>query len=329
MERKPQNLTYWRAVNLALTDILAEVPESFIMGEDISSWGTGGGIYGTTRKLLQTYGPQRVRETPISEEIILAAAVGAAMRGSRPIVEIMYSDFSLLGMDALVNQGAKGRYMFGGQFDCPLVVRTPGGSGVGKAAQHSQSLESLFAHIPGLEVVVPSTPDDVYGLLRHAIRTPNPTIFLEHKNMYLDKGMVCFQEIPFGKARIGREGSDLTIVATQQMFTRSLAAAEQLAEEGLSCEVIDPRTLFPFDWETVLESVRRTHHLLVVQEAVQDFGWGAEVVATVAQEAFCDLAAAPARLGGLRVPIPYSEPLEAAAVPQLEQIITTAKNLRK
>lgn len=325
MSRKPQNLTVWRGINMALHDILEEVPESFIMGEDISAWGTGGGIYGTTRKLGPAFGAERVRETPISEEVLLASAVGAAMRGTRPILEIMYSDFSFLGFDAIINQGAKARYMFGGQFDVPMVIRSNGGSGIGKAAQHSQSLETLFAHIPGLEVVLPSTANDAYGLLRYAIETPNPTIFLEHKAMYYDKGLISFEKIPFGQANVAREGNDVTIVATQQLFTRSLEAAEQLAEQGIDCEVIDPRTLYPFDWETVMASVRKTRHLVVAYEAVQDFGWGAEVVSKVAEEAWNDLDAAPVRIGGKRVPIPYSEPLETASVPQVDDVIAAVK----
>lgn len=325
MTRKPQQLTVWRGINMALHDILADVPEAFVFGEDISAWGTGGGIYGTTRKLGPTFGSNRVRETPISEEVLLAAAVGAAMRGTRPILEIMYSDFSLLGFDAIINQAAKARYMFGGQFEVPMVIRSNGGSGVGKAAQHSQSLETIFAHVPGLEVVVPATANDAYGLLRHAVETPNPTIFLEHKNMYYDKGLISFEPIRFGVANIARPGSDVTIVATQQLVARSLAAAEQLATVGIDCEIIDPRTLYPFDWDTVLSSVRKTRRLVVAHEAVRDYGWGAEVVAGVVEEAFAELDAPPVRLGGLRAPIPYSEPLENAVAPQVPQIIAAVR----
>lgn len=323
--RKPQSLTTWRALNAALHDVLAEVPESFIIGEDITTWGTGGGIYGVTRKLVDDFGRERVRDTPISEEVLVSAAVGAAMRGSRPILEIMYSDFSLLGFDGIINQGAKARYMFGGQFTCPLVIRSNGGSGIGKAAQHSQSLETLFAHIPGLEVVVPSTPNDAYGLLRHAISTDNPTIFLEHKNMYYDKGEVSFEPIEFGKARLAREGSDVTIVATQQLCSRSLQAAETLAGEGIDCEVIDPRTLYPFDHEAVRLSVAKTGRLVVAHEAVRDFGWGAEVVAELVERSWGDLKAAPVRLGGTRTPIPYAEPLENAVIPTVDAVVAAVR----
>lgn len=326
---KTKTLTTWRALNSALTDTLRDTPEAFIMGEDITSWGTGGGIYGVTRKLAKEFGADRVRDTPISEEVLISAAVGAAMRGSRPILEIMYSDFSFLGFDGIINQAAKSRYMFGGQFDCPLVIRTNGGSGVGKAGQHSQSLETLFAHIPGLEVAVPGTPADAYGLLRTAVKSDNPTIFLEHKNTYYDKGELDFRPVPFGQARIAREGSDITVVATQQLLTRSLAAAERLqAEHGISTEVIDPRTLYPFDMETVLASVRKTRHLVVAHEAVRDYGWGAEVASTVVEQAWAELDAPPVRLGGARTPIPYSEPLENSVVPGVDQVFDALREVR-
>lgn len=324
-----KNLATWRALNLALRDSLSEYPTAFCMGEDITTWGTGGGIYGITRKLADEFGTERVRDTPISEEVLISAAVGSAMRGSRPILEIMYSDFSFLGFDGIINQAAKARYMFGGQFDVPMVLRTNGGSGIGKAAQHSQSLETLFAHIPGLEVVVPGSAGDAYGLLRTAVASNNPTIFLEHKNLYYDKGPVSLEPIPFGQARIAREGSDVTIVATQELLKRSLAAAQVLAEQhDIDVEVIDPRTLYPFDMETVISSVKRTRHLIVAHEAVRDYGWGGEIVAQVVEHAWNDLDAAPQRLGGARTPIPYSEPLESAVIPSVESIIDTAKALR-
>ncbi|WP_430592397.1 alpha-ketoacid dehydrogenase subunit beta [Humidisolicoccus flavus] len=328
MSATPKNLSTWRALNAALHDILADTPEAFVLGEDITTWGTGGGIYGVTRKLVDTYGKNRVLDTPISEEVLISAVGAAAARGTRPILEIMYSDFSFLGFDGIINQAAKSRYMFGGQFEAPMVIRTNGGSGIGKAAQHSQSLETLFAHIPGLEVAVPATPGDAYGLLRHAVTTNNPTIFLEHKNMYYDKGMVDFQPIPFGQARVAREGTDVTIVATQQIFSRSLVAAEQLAAEGISVEVIDPRTLFPFDMETVYTSVRKTRHLVVGHEAVRDYGWGGEFVANVVENAWDALDAAPVRIGAARTPIPYSEQLEAAVIPSVDDIVAAVRRVR-
>ncbi len=324
-----KTLSTWRALNAALHDILEDTPSAFVMGEDITTWGTGGGIYGVTKKLVTDFGPERVRDTPISEEVMISAAVGAAMQGSRPILEIMYSDFSFLGFDGIINQAAKARYMFGGQFDVPFVLRTNGGSGIGKAGQHSQSLETLFAHIPGLEVVVPGTPGDAYGLLRSAVASNNPTIFLEHKNLYYDKGPVSFEAIPFGQARVARQGTDATIVATQQMLTRSLIAADILQERhSISVEIIDPRTLYPFDMDTVITSVKKTRHLLVAHEAVRDYGWGAEFVASVVETAWNDLDAPPKRLGGSRSPIPYSENLENAVIPAVDDIIQSVRALR-
>lgn len=320
MTKPAQQLTVWRALNTALHDAFSEDPSLLIMGEDITTWGTGGGIYGVTRKLADTFGKDRVRDTPISEEALISAGVGAAMAGTRTIVEIMYSDFTLLGADGLINQAAKSRYMFGGQFPTPLVLRTNGGSGIGKAAQHSQSLETLYAHIPGLEVVVPSTPNDAYGLLRSAIASNNPTIFLEHKGLYYDKGPVTKEVIPLGQARIAREGTHVTVVATQLMVSRALEAAEKLAEEGIDVEVIDPRTLYPLDMDSIYASVRKTRHLVVAHEAVRDYGWGGEVVGNVVQECWSELDAAPRRLGAARTPIPYSEELEKAVIPTVQDL---------
>ncbi len=316
-----QNTTLWRAVNLALHDAMSQDDNVFIIGEDITTWGTGGGIYGTTRKLVDAFGRSRVRDTPISEEAIISAAVGAALSGSRAIVEIMYSDFMLLGSDGLINQAAKARYMFGGQFDVPMVLRTNGGSGVGKAAQHSQTLETIWAHIPGLEVVVPATPDDAYGLLRAAIRTNNPTIFIEHKALYYERGPVTGEVIPLGRARIGREGTDATIVATQMMYHRAMTAATVLEERGISVEVIDPRTLYPLDIESIVSSVARTRHLIVAHESVRDYGWGGEIISTAVEHCWGELDAAPVRVASARAPIPYSEPLENAVVPDAEAIV--------
>jgi pyruvate/2-oxoglutarate/acetoin dehydrogenase E1 component len=324
MNKPAQQLTIWRALNAALHDEFAEDPSTIIMGEDLTTWGTGGGIYGVTRKMADTFGKERVRDTPISEEALISAGAGAAMTGTRTVVEIMYSDFMLLGADGLINQAAKARYMFGGQFATPLVVRSNGGSGIGKAAQHSQSLETLYAHIPGLEVVVPGTANDAYGLLRSAIKSNNPTIFLEHKALYYDKGPVMKELIPLGKARVAREGKDLTIVATQLMTKRALEAADVLSSLGVDVEILDPRTLYPFDMETVFASVRKTRHLLVVHEAVRDFGWGGEFISNTVQECWGELDAAPRRLGAARAPIPYSEELENAVVPSTQNIVAEA-----
>lgn len=325
MTAETKNMVTWRSLNTALHDILEDTPEAFVIGEDITTWGTGGGIYGVTRGLAKKFGRERVLDTPISEEVLITATSAAAARGTRPILEIMYSDFSLLGFDGIVNQAAKARYMFGGQFDTPLVIRSNGGSGIGKAAQHSQSLETLFAHIPGLEVVVPGTPGDAYGLLRHAVTTDNPTIFLEHKNQYYDRGPVDFAPIPFGRARVAREGVHATVVATQQMLAYSLAAAEELAADGIEIEIIDPRTLYPLDMDAVYASVGKTRHLVVGHEAVRDFGWGAEFVAQTVEAAWDKLDAAPVRVGGARTPIPYSQPLEEAVIPSKDDIVAAVR----
>jgi pyruvate dehydrogenase E1 component beta subunit len=317
----------WRALNAALRDAMSGSPEVFVMGEDLTRWGTGGGIYGVTKGLLEQFGPQRVRDTPISEEAIVSAAVGAATRGVRPVVEIMYSDFTLLAMDAIVNQAAKARYMFGGQFEVPLVIRTNGGSGIGKAAQHSQSLETLFAHIPGLEVVVPGSPGDAYGLLLSAIASSNPTIFLEHKALYNDRGPVGHAAIPLGLADVVRQGSDVTVIATQLLRKRALEAAEVLARENIDVEVIDPRTLYPLDVDTLTASVAKTGRLLVAHEAPELYGFGGELIAQITRRVWGSLKAAPRRLGGARTPIPYAEDLERCVIPDTARLVSEVREL--
>jgi pyruvate dehydrogenase E1 component beta subunit len=314
----------WRALNEALRSILADDPRAFIMGEDLTRWAAGGGIYGVTRGLLKEFGPTRVLDTPISEEAIVATAVGAALRGLHPIVEIMYSDFSLLAMDPIVNQAAKVRYMFGGQFDVPLVIRTNGGAGIGKAGQHSQSLETLFAHVPGLEVVVPAFPGDARALLISAASSPNPTIFLEHKALYQLRGEVDSTTVPLGQARVVAQGSDVTVIATQQMVHRSIEARERLRERGVSLEVIDLRTLYPLDLDTVFNSVRKTRRALVCHEAPELFGFGGELAASVAQACWDQLDAPVCRLGGRRTPIPYAANLEEEVIPSVQSILELA-----
>ena len=311
----------WRALNDALATALREDQRVMVMGEDISSWATGGGIFGVTRGLRRKFGSQRVRETPISEEGIVAAGVGAAMMGRRPIVEIMYSDFTLLALDPIVNQAAKARYMFGGQFDVPLVIRTNGGAASGKAAQHSQSLETLFAHVPGLEVVVPAFPHDARALLAGAVASPNPTIFLEHKALYSHRGPVDDSPVALGSARVVRPGTAVTVVATQLMVHRALAAAESLAASGVDVEVVDLRCLYPLDVDTVAESVRRTRRVLVCHEAPALFGFGGELASRLSELLWNELDAPVARLGGARAPIPYSAILEDEIVPTVRSII--------
>ena len=273
--------------------------------------------------MLDEFGPERIKETPISEAAIVGAAAGAAMVGMRPIAEMMFMDFILLGMEQLVNQAAKVRFMFGGKATVPMVIRMPAGSGTGAAAQHSQSLESLLIHIPGIKVVNPSTPFDAKGLLLSSIRDPNPVCFVEHKLLYKTKGEVPEQEytIPIGEAEIKREGRDITVVAANIMVSRTLNVAEKLSAEGIEVEVVDPRTLRPLDVDTIIKSVRKTGRLLVVHEACKTGGWAGEVIASIASSPAFDYLDAPMRrLAGKDIPIPYNRNLEQAAVPQESDI---------
>src|SRR5919202_2704933 len=297
-----------------------------VLGEDIAEHG---GAFQVTAGLLEKFGPLRIRQTPISELGIVGAAVGAALTGLRPIVELMYVDFSGLAMDQLVNQAAQNRFMFGGQARVPMVLRTQGGSGRGNAAKHSKSLEAWVAHVAGLKVVMPSTPADAKGLLASAIRDDNPVICIEHKLLYRTKGEVPTGEhaVPLGVADVKREGKDLTIVTWSREVLFSLDAATKLAEQGVDAEVVDLRTLVPLDRDAVLRSVRKTHRLLVVHEAIKRGGYGAEIAALVAEEAFDDLDAPPKRLAGLETPIPYAQHLEKSVVPQVDDIVRAAKEL--
>lgn len=312
--------TYLEAIHQGLWEEMKRDERVFLIGEDIGRYG---GAFGVTHDMLDEFGPERVRETPISEASIVAAAVGASLLGMRPVAEIMFMDFVFLALDQLVNQAAKMHFMFGGRTNVPIVVRMPGGSGTGAAAQHSQSLESMFIHFPGLKVVNPSTPYDAKGLLLTAIRDPNPVVFVEHKQLYKTKGEVPEGEylLPFGVADVKRPGKDLTLVANNVMVLRSLAVAQRLAQEGIDVEVIDPRTLQPLDTETIINSVVKTGRLLVVHEACQTGGWAGEVIATVTGSRAFDYLDAPVRrLAGKDIPIPYNRVLEHAAVPQEEDI---------
>jgi pyruvate/2-oxoglutarate/acetoin dehydrogenase E1 component len=313
-------MTYAEAIRSALREEMIRDDRVFLFGEDIARYG---GAFGVTFGLLDEFGPERIRETPISEAAIVGAATGAALAGMRPVAELMFMDFILLAMEQLVNQAAKARYMFGGKASVPLVIRMPGGSGSGAAAQHSQSLESILIHIPGIKVVNPSTPFDAKGLLLSAIRDPNPVCFVEHKLLYKTKGEVPEGDytIPLGLAEVKRIGRDITVVAGNIMVPRVLAAAEKLAHGGIEVEVVDPRTLRPLDVETIAESVRKTGRLLVVHEACQTGGWAGEVIAAVSGTTAFDYLDAPMRrLAGADVPIPYNRNLERAAVPQQEDI---------
>jgi len=313
-------ITYMEAIRQALWEEMRRDERVFLIGEDIGRYG---GAFGLTAGMLDEFGPERIRETPISEATIVGTAVGAALIGMRPVAEIMFMDFILLAMDQIANQAAKMHFMFGGKASVPIVVRTPGGSGTGAAAQHSQSLESLLMHFPGLKVVNPSTPYDAKGLMLSAIRDPNPVCFVEHKLLYKTKGEVPEGDyaIPIGVADIKREGRDITVVANNIMVVRALKVAERLAEEGIEVEVIDPRTLLPLDSETIINSVIRTGRLLLIHEACQTGGWAGEVIARVASSVAFDYLDAPIRrLAGKDVPIPYNRGLERAAVPQEEDI---------
>lgn len=322
-----RELRYVEAIREALRQEMRRDPRVFLMGEDI---GVYGGAFGVTDGLLEEFGPERVIETPISELAIAGAAVGAALAGMRPVIEIMFMDFITLAMEQIVNQAAKIHFMFGGNASVPIVVRTPAGAGTGAAAQHSQSLEAWFVHTPGLKVVMPSTPYDAKGLLISSIRDNNPVIFIEHKLLYRTKGPVPEEEytIPLGVAEVKREGRDVTIIATSLMVLRALAAAEKLAQEGIEAEVIDPRTLKPLDVDTIVNSVKKTGRALIVHEAPITCGIGAEILARIVEsEAFYYLQAPIKRLAGRDVPIPYNRELERSVIPQEEDIVNAVREL--
>ena len=324
-----RSMTYAEAVREALAQAMTEDDRVFLFGEDV---GVYGGAFGVTTGLFERFGPERIRDTPISELGIVGAAVGAALCDMRPVVEIQFSDFTAQAMDQIVNQAAKIHYMLGGAANVPLVLRAPGGSGTGAAGQHSQSLEAWFVHVPGLKVVMPATPADAKGLLLAAIDDPNPVIFLEHKLLYKMSGEVPdgAGRVPLGKAAVHRRGDDITIVATGVMVSRSLEAADALAAEGVQATVVDPRTLKPFDSATILEAVKETGRVLLVQEAPLTGGYMAEIAATIAgSDALNYLIAPIRRLCGLDVPIPYAPQLEKAAVPQIEDIIAAGRSLAR
>ncbi|CCN50135.1 Pyruvate dehydrogenase E1 component subunit beta [Vibrio nigripulchritudo MADA3029] len=314
-----REMMYREALREALDEEMARNSDVFIIGEGIAE---RGGSYKVTEGLLAKYGERRVRDTPISEASMIGVGVGAAISGARPIVEILYVDFAMLGMDQIVNQAAKFRLMTGGSGNVPFVLRTQGGAGGGVAAQHSQSLEALFYHIPGLRVVMPSTPRDAKGLLKHALRQPNPVMFIEHKHLYMTKGDVPEEEyeIEFGQADVKREGADVTLVAWSNMIPRSLEVAEEMAKEGISVEVIDPRTLVPLDENTIIESVKKTNRVVIVQEAVRRGGVASDICSIIQDKVFYYLDAPIEIVAGLNTPIPFNLELEKASIPQKEQI---------
>ena len=297
----------------------------FLIGEDV---GASGGIFKCSEGMFEEFGPDRVIDTPISEVGFVGMSVGAAMTGMRPITELMFNDFALLTMDQLVNQAAKIRYMTGGQCEVPMTLRAAIGAGRSSAAQHSQSFQAIFSHIPGLKVALPSCPRDAKGLLKTAIRDANPVIFLEDKMMYNDKGLVPEEEdftIPFGEAEIKREGTDVTLVGTSSMVGICMEAAEALSSLGISAEVLDPRTLFPFDAETILNSVRKTGYAVVVDEGVQRYGVTGEIAAVITENAFDYLDAPVARIGAADLPVPFSPSLEMPTIPDVPRVVAAVK----
>ena len=324
-----REITYTEAVREAMSEAMRENPDVFLMGEDI---GVYGGAFGVSRGMVEKFGEERVRSTPISESAIAGASVGAAMTGMRPIFEIQFSDFVTIALDQIVNQAAKIHYMYGGKAQIPLVMRTPGGSGTGAAAQHSQSLENWTAHIPGLKVVQPATAYDAKGLLHAAIEDNNPVMFYEHKLCYRTSSDVPEGKyvIPLGVADIKHAGDDITIVATGIMVHKALEAANQLAELDISVEVVDPRTLVPLDKQTIIDSVIKTGKAVVVTESVKRSGFSAELASVIVENESFDFLDAPViRLAGKEVPIPYQPELEKLAVPQVEDIVEACVELMK
>ena len=313
-------LTYAQALNEALREEMRSDPRVFLMGEDI---GHHGGIFRVTKDLIDEFGADRVRDTPISESAFVGLGIGAAMAGMRPVVELLFMDFALVAADQIVNQAAKLRYMAGGSVSVPIVIRAQQGGGRGNGAQHSQSFESWFAQVPGLIVVAPATPADAKGLLKSSMRAGNPVVFIEHKLLYNTKGEVPDEDylIPIGKADVKRDGRDITIVSYSRTLLFALEAAEILSQRGIEAEVIDLRTIEPLDMDTILESIRGTGRLLVVHESHSNCGLGAEIIARVGEQAPDRLITPARRLGAKHFPIPVAEPLENAVLPQTDDIV--------
>jgi pyruvate dehydrogenase E1 component beta subunit len=312
-------ITVKQALNEAMREEMQRDETVIIMGCDV---GIRGNPFGVTKGLYDEFGPERVRDTPISEAAFVGTCLGAAATGLRPIAEILYSDWITLAMDQIVNQIAKIRYMFGGAIEVPLVIRAPVGAGGGQAAQHSQSFESWFSHIPGLQVVMPIAPSDVKGLLKTAIRSDNPVLFFEHKRGYEIQGEVPDLEhtIPIGRATVKREGRDVTIVAISIMVYKALAAAAELSKSGIECEIIDPRTIYPMDYDTILASLEKTNRLVVVHESNRRSGIGGEIVSQLVEKGFDLLDAPPVIVAGRDVPMPYNRTLEALVIPNEQEI---------
>jgi len=323
---KERTLTYRQAVAEAIAEEMARDPSVFLMGEDV---GLHGGAFGATKGLFEEFGPGRVKDTPLTESVIVGAGVGAALTGMRPIVEIMYIDFICMAMDSIVNQAAKVKYMFGGHARVPLTIRTAFGAGRGNAAQHSQSLETWLTVVPGLLVVMPSTPYDAKGLLKAAIRNDNPVIVIENKLLYGDSGHVPEDDylVPIGKAAVRKEGKDVTLIATSRMCNFASSAVEKLSSEGIDVELIDPRTIKPLDMETIAASIAKTHRVVVVNEGPKTGGFSNEVSSKIMDTCFYDLDAPVLRVAAEDVPIPYNAILEAEVIPAEKDILAAVKKV--
>ncbi len=321
-----RKMTYAEGIREGMSVRMRENPDVFLFGEDVGKFG---GCFGVSAGMFDEFGEMRVRDTPISEGAIIGAAVGSASCGLRPIAELMFVDFVTVGMDQLVNQAAKMRYMFGGKITLPMVVRLPGGGGASAAAQHSQSLEAWLAHVPGLKVVYPSNAQDAYGLMLTAIDDDNPVIFLENKILYSVKSDVEeeVKPIPFGKAAVKREGKDLTIISYGRQVLDSLKAADTLAKEGIDAEVIDIRSLFPLDKEAIFKSIEKTHKVLIVSEEAKRGAFTGEIASLIAEEYFYELDAPIKRIGSLNTPVPFATNLESYVLPNDQDIVLTAKSL--
>jgi acetoin:2,6-dichlorophenolindophenol oxidoreductase subunit beta len=313
-------VTYREALNRAMADALQEDESVFLFGEDV---GAAGGAFKITEGLFERFGPERVRDTPISEQAIIGTAIGSALMGLRPLAEIMFADFAGVCFDGIANELAKYRYMTGGQVTMPVTIRMSNGAGAGFGSQHSQPAENWFLNVPGLKLAVPGTPADAYGLLRAAVRDPDPVLVFEHKHLFGVKGELgdAPQVVELGRAEVVRAGSDVTLVATQLMRHRVAEAAERLSEEGIEAEVIDPRTLVPFDHDTVAESVDRTNRLVVVQECPPDGSWGASLVARLVSDRLEMFDAPPLLVGADDTPVPYSGVLEELWLPSVDRIL--------
>lgn len=321
-----KKITYSEAIREGMRRRMRENPNVFILGEDVGEFG---GCFGVTGDLIQEFTDKRIRDTPISEGAIVGCAIGAAATGLKPVAELMFNDFVTVGMDQLVNQAAKMRYMFGGKITLPMVVRLPAGAGTRAAAQHSQSLEAWLTHVPGLKVVYPSTPKDAYGLILSAIDDNNPVIFMEHKLLYALPGEVDLNmdPIPLGSAEVKREGEDITIIATAKMVHEALKAADELSKDGIQAEVIDPRTLYPLDKETIFKSIEKTNRVVIVTEETKRGSFAGEIAAIISEESFDYLDAPIVRVCCLDTPIPFSPVLEDYVVPDSQDIIKAVKNM--